>query len=83
MPADSLSVVNVVAADIVIINWKMRNSNTNLQREYYNDLSRSRYSSQTSRKLKSLQRDDFNDTKTVPIPTIRGFLPASTRPAQP
>lgn len=39
---------------------------SNLQREYYNDLSHSRYSSQTSRKLKSVSaREDFNDTKTV------------------
>jgi hypothetical protein len=45
----------------------MRNSNTYLQREYYNDLSHSRVSSQTSRKLKSLTpRDDLSDTKTVP-----------------
>jgi hypothetical protein len=50
----------------------MRNSNMQVQREYYNhDLSHSRYSSQTSRKLRSLgPRDDFTDAKTVLPPSL-------------
>jgi hypothetical protein len=51
------------------------------QREYYNhELSHSRYSSQTSRKLRSqLPRDDFTDAKTVYPTSLSDFSAESRR----
>ena len=46
--------------------WKMKTSNVYLRNEYYKDLSSSRFSSRTSRKIKSVaHRPDISDTKTV------------------
>lgn len=52
---------------MVIYNkWKMKTSNVYLRNEYYKDLSSSRFSSRTSRKIKSVaHRPDISDTKTV------------------
>jgi hypothetical protein len=44
----------------------MKTSNVYLRNEYYKDLSSSRFSSRTSRKIKSVaHRPDISDTKTV------------------
>lgn len=60
----------------------MKTSNY-VRKDYYNDLSRSRYSSQTSRRLKSAHNLDLNDTKTVTILLGRDSCVALIRFAQP
>lgn len=58
----------VMASKFMLIynKWKMKTSNVYLRNEYYKDLSSSRFSSRTSRKIKSVaHRPDISDTKTV------------------